>query len=45
MISVRSVVDGSLVVVFWICVVALLVVLLAGVKMCVGFSRPLHWLK
>jgi len=44
-ISVGSLVDGPMVMIFWVCVMALLLVLLAGVKMSISFSRPLHWLK
>jgi len=45
MTAVGSIVDGHMAVMFWLCVLALLLVLLAGVKMCIGFSSPLHWLK
>jgi len=45
MTTVRSVVGCSAVAVFWVCVVALLLVLLAGVKMCIRFFAPLHWAK
>jgi len=43
--SISSVVDRYVVVIFWLCIAALLLVLFAGVKMCISFSRPLHWLK
>jgi len=45
MSSVSAVVDGPSVVVFWLAIFSLLLVLLAGVKMCIGFTTPLHWLK
>jgi hypothetical protein len=45
MASVAAVVDSPFIAVFWLGVFSLLLVLLAGVKMCIGFSSPLHWLK